>query len=125
LKSQRKEKFVMVKPSKIDRAEAEVAIRNGDAPKSLQQAREMIAILLERTAKPTQSVAPVTPSAPLPVPAPQPQPPPRPSGPRQGEPRYPSIIRGQMLAERDGHRLFQLYREHQESEKFYGKYSNL
>jgi hypothetical protein len=115
----------MAKSSKVDRAEAETAIRNGDPPRTLHQAKEMIAILRERTAKPIGLVAPVAPAAPLPVAPPQPQPQPQPSGPRQGEPRYPSVIRGQMLAERNQHRLFQLYREHQESEKFYGKYSNL
>jgi hypothetical protein len=97
--------------------------RDPNGPKTLEAARQKIAELNNQIASlkvantTTPTKPPVQPSAP-------PTPPPA-SGPRQGEPRYPSVIRGQMLAERNQHRLFQLYREHQESEKFYGKYSGL
>jgi hypothetical protein len=117
----------MAKPSKIDRIEAEVAIRNGDAPKSLQQAREMIELLREKI-----SVAPAptraSSSTPHPASLVTERPILRNAGPAAaplGQPRYPSVIKSEMITCRDQNKLFALYQEFKAAEKHYGKFSGL
>jgi hypothetical protein len=119
-----------------------------NGPKTLQEARERIVHLeslvaamkpqsQSRTEANRESAAPLnaeplllaserarsqTPAIASPAPAPQPAPAPEPWG---NGPRYPSAIRAEMIRERDSGKLYALYREHQEAEKFYGKYCAL